>query len=316
MFAYAVRRVVSLIPTLFGLTVVVLLLMHLVPGTVVEQLLGSDAADDELAKAALRAFFGLDQPFHTQYLTWLGRLLHGDLGTSFRTAQPVMKVLGSKLWVSAELAMLTVAVAVAVGVPLGIYSAVRRGSWVDGVLRVFSLMGLSTPVFWQGSMMILILSWGFRWMPPVIYTSFSQDPAVNLAIMWMPALALGTASSSAIMRMTRSAFLEILRQDYVRTARAKGLRERVVLNRHALKNALIPVVTVIGLQLGQILGGVVVVEEVFALPGMGRGILQALFERDYPVVQAGVLIIAAMLMLLNLGVDLLYAVFDPRIRYA
>lgn len=316
MFAYAARRILSLLPTLFGLSVVILLLMHMVPGTVVEQLLGTDAANDETAKAALRAFFGLDQPFHVQYLKWLKGLIQGDLGNSFRTAQPVVKTVIPKLLVSVELAFLTTTVAVVVGVPLGIYSAVRRGSWTDGVLRVFSLLGLSTPVFWQGSMMILFFSLAFRWMPPVIYAPFGQDPATNLTIMWMPALALGTSSSAAIMRMTRSSFLEILRQDYVRTARAKGLHERVVLNRHALKNALIPVVTVIGLQLGQILGGVVVVEEVFALPGLGRGVLQALFERDYPVVQASVLLIAVMLMVLNLLVDMLYGLFDPRIRYS
>jgi peptide/nickel transport system permease protein len=316
MGAYSVRRILSLIPTLFGLSVVVLLLMHLVPGTVVEQVLGSDAAADTTARAALRAFFGLDQPFHVQYWRWLTGVLHGDLGRSFRTAQPVLNIIAPKLMVSVELALLTTLVTVAVGVPLGIWAAVRHGTWPDGLLRIFSLLGLSTPVFWQGSMMILLLSLAFRWMPPVIYTPFNKGPLINLTIMCLPALALGTASSSVVMRMTRSSFLEILSQDYVRTARAKGLREKAVLNRHALRNALIPVVTVVGLQFGQILGGVVVVEEVFALPGLGRGVLQALFERDYPVVQAAVLIIAALLMLLNLSVDLMYGIFDPRIRYS
>lgn len=316
MLRYTSRRLLSLIPTIFGLTVAVLLLMHMVPGTVVEQVLGTDAAADETAKAALRAFFGLDRPFHVQYLDWLSRMFQGDLGTSFRTAQPVLKIIGPKLMVSLELALLTMLVAVVVGVPLGILSAAMRGSWIDSLMRVFSLLGLSTPVFWQGSMMLLILSLYFRWMPPVIYSTFTQNPRINLTIMLLPALALGTASSAVIMRMTRSTFLEVLRQDYVRTARAKGLRERTVMARHALKNALIPVITVAGLQFGQILGGVVVVEEVFALPGLGRGVLQALFERDYPVVQASLLIIAVMLMLLNLMVDLLYAVVDPRIRYS
>lgn len=315
MLAYATRRVLSLVPTLLGLTVVVLLLMHLVPGTVVEQMLGTDAASDEAAKAALRAFFGLDEPFHIQYFKWLGNLLQGDLGTSFRTARPVLDVIDSKLMVSVELALLTLLVSVVVGIPLGLLAAAKQGTWADGILRVFSLLGLSTPVFWQGSMMILLVSVAFRWMPPVLYVPFTKGPITNLTIMWMPAVALGTASSAVIMRITRSTFLEILRQDYIRTARAKGLAERVVRTRHALRNALIPVVTVIGLQFGQILGGVVVVEEVFSLPGLGRGVLQALYERDYPVVQAGVLIIAVMLMVLNLGIDLLYAVFDPRIRY-
>lgn len=316
MFSYALRRLLSLLPTLIGLTLLILILMHLVPGTVVEQMLGGDAAYDEQAKASLRAFFGLDRPFHVQYLEWLGSLLRGDLGISWRTARPVVKLIEPRFALTAELALLTIIVSITVGVPLGILSAVKRRTAIDDALRLASLTGLSVPVFWQGSMLILGLSVLFRWMPPVIYTSLIENPRSNLEIMLLPALTLGTASSAVIMRMTRSVFLEVLRNDYIRTARAKGLHDRVVLARHALKNALIPIVTVVGLQFGQILGGVVVVEEVFALPGLGRTVVQALFERDYPLVQAATLLIALALMLLNLAVDLTYALLDPRVRYA
>lgn len=315
MARYALRRIIALVPTLFGVSIAVMALVHLVPGTVVEQMLGTEGVSDPQAMAALRHFFGLDQPLYLQYLRWLGQLSAGDLGQSWRTNQPVLASILSHFSVSAELAFFSMLVAVLMGVPLGIYAAMRQKTATDSALRVLSLAGLSVPVFWQGSMLLLVLSLVFHWIPPVIYSSWSDQPLVNLKIMLLPALTLGTSSTAVIMRMSRSAFLEVLRQDYVRTARAKGLGERVVLYRHALRNAMIPILTVIGLQLGYVLGGVVVVEQVFTLPGLGSLVIQAIFERDYPVVQGGVLFIAVVGMLLNLTVDLAYGLLDPRVQY-
>lgn len=315
MLRYLVRRLLLLIPTLLGLTLVVFLLIRLVPGNVIDQMVGANATINPEAEAQLRRYFGLDQPIHIQYLDWLKGVVRGDLGNSFRSGQPVLGLVANHLVVSLELAFLAVALATAIGIPMGVIAALRQHAISDGVLRLASLVGLSMPVFWQATMMILILSRYFHWSPPLRWRDPVTDPVSNLQMMILPAVALATVSAAVIMRMTRTAFLDVLRQDYIRTARAKGLRHAVVLARHALRNALVPTLTVIGLQFGYLIGGIVVVEEVFTLPGAGRLVLSAIYERDYPLVQGGVLVIALVFMLVNLVVDLCYAVLDPRIRY-
>jgi peptide/nickel transport system permease protein len=309
------RRLLLLIPTLLGSTLVVFLLIRLVPGTVVDQLIGANAAINPEGEARLREYFGLDRPLHVQYLDWLLRAVRGNLGNSFRTGQPVLDLVISHLLVSLELALLAVLFATLIGIPLGVAAAFRQNTLFDGISRFVSLVGLSMPVFWQATMMLLILSKLLRWSPPLHWSDPVSDPVSNLQMMILPAIALATVSAAVIMRMTRTTVLEVLGQDYIRTARAKGLTQSAVLIRHALRNALLPTLTVIGLQFGYLIGGVVVVEEVFTLPGAGRLILNAIYERDYPVLQGGVLLIALTFMLLNLAVDLCYAVLDPRIRY-
>jgi peptide/nickel transport system permease protein len=301
--------------TLVGLTVLVFLMLRLIPGTVVEQMIGADAVVSPAMVAELRRFFGLDQPWWHQYAVWIGRLAHGDLGTSWRTGKPVVALILERLPVTVELTTLAVAFSLLVGVPAGIVSATRRDRAVDNVTRVGTLLGLSVPVFWQGTMLILFFSIYLRWMPPVMWVDFLTDPRRNLTIMALPALCLGTASAANIVRTTRSSMLDVLRAEYIRTAAAKGLAGRLVVLKHALKNALIPIVTVAGLQMGILLGGTVVVEEVFTLPGIGRLVLWSIYQRDYPLTQSTILFIAVMFMTINLAVDVLYGYLDPRIRY-
>jgi peptide/nickel transport system permease protein len=293
----------------------VFLMLRLIPGTVVEQMIGADAIVSPAMVAELKRFFGLDQPWYLQYGRWMGRLVQGDLGTSWRTGKPVIELIMERLPVTLELTALAVVFALALGIPAGLVSAVRRDRPVDNVTRVGTLLGLSVPVFWQGTMLILFFSLYLRWMPPVVWVDFWVDPARNLTIMLLPAVCLGTASAANVARTTRACMLDVLRAEYVRTAAAKGLAARVVVLKHALRNALIPVVTVAGLQMGILLGGTVVVEEVFTLPGVGRLVLWSIYQRDYPLTQSTILFIAFMFMAINLAVDLLYAYLDPRIRY-
>jgi peptide/nickel transport system permease protein len=315
MTRYLLVRLYAMVLTLLGLTVLVFLMLRLIPGTVVEQMIGADAIVSPAMVAELKRFFGLDQPWYVQYGRWMSRLVQGDLGTSWRTGKPVIALIMERLPVTLELTGLAVTFALLLGVPAGIVSAVRRDRPVDNVTRVGTLLGLSVPVFWQGTMLILFFSLYLRWMPPVVWVDFWVDPARNLTIMLLPAVCLGTASAANVARTTRACMLDVLRSEYVRTAAAKGLAARVVVLKHALRNALIPVVTVVGLQLGILLGGTVVVEEVFTLPGVGRLVLWSIYQRDYPLTQSTILFIAFMFMAINLAVDLLYAYLDPRIRY-
>ena len=316
MSRYLAVRLYSMGVTLVGLTVLVFLMLRLVPGTVVEQMIGADAVVSQAMVDQLKAFFGLDQPWYVQYFGWIGRLAHGDLGTSWRTGKPVLLLILERLPVTLELTILSVGFAVALGMPAGIVSAIRRDRAIDQVTRVGTLLGLSVPVFWQGTMLILFFSLYLRWMPPIVWVDVFTDPRRNLTIMLLPVVCLGTASAANIARTTRACMLDVLRSEYVRTAAAKGLTWRVVVLKHALKNALIPVVTVVGLQAGILLGGTVVVEEVFTLPGVGRLVLWSIYQRDYPVTQSTILFIAILFMTINLAVDLLYRYLDPRIRYA
>ncbi|MBV9355106.1 MAG: ABC transporter permease [Chloroflexi bacterium] len=316
MQAYVVRRTLSVVPAVFGVTVLVFLLLRLIPGDVVDQMLGAQGNITEAQREALRHFFGLDQPIYVQFWDWVSRLAVGDLGESFRTATPVSELILSRLPVTLELTIFAMLIGTAIGLTTGIAAAVYRNSAIDDGARVVSLFGLSIPEFWQGTMLLLLTSLWLHWIPPVDYVAPWQDPLKNVLMFLLPALSLGTVLAANVTRMTRSAMLDVLRRDYVRTARAKGLQDRLVVLRHGLKNALIPVITVSGLQIGYLLGGAVIVEQVFTLPGLGRLLLDSIYGRDYPVVQGTVLVIAIAFVLVNLVVDLLYAFLDPRIKYA
>ena len=312
---YVVVRAYSMALTLLGLTVLVFLMLRLIPGTVVEQMIGADAIVSPEMVEQLKRFFGLDEPWYLQYARWLGGLAQGDLGTSWRTGKPVLRLILERLPVTIELTLLAVGGALALGIAAGIVSAIRRDRTLDNAVRVGALLGLSVPVFWQGTMLILFFSVYLRWMPPVVWVDLFTDPRANLTIMLLPALCLGTASAANIARTTRACMLDVLRSEYIRTAAAKGLAGRAVVLKHALKNALIPIVTVAGLQMGILLGGTVVVEEVFTLPGVGRLVLWSIYQRDYPLTQATILFVAIMFMTINLAVDVVYGYLDPRIRY-
>jgi peptide/nickel transport system permease protein len=312
--AYLAERVLAMGLTLFGVSLLVFAMVRLIPGTVVEQLLGQASIASPEVVASFRRFFGLDQPLPVQYVRWLTGIVRGDLGVSWLSGKPVLALFLERLPVSAELAVLAVGWSLLVGVPLGTASAVWRGGLRDGAIRVAATLGLSLPAFWQGTVLILLFSIYLGWMPSLQWVSPTRSLGANLAIMSLPALTLGTASAAMITRMSRSSMLDVLGREFVRTARAKGVRESRVYFRHALRNALIPVVTVAGVQLGYIVGGIVVVEDVFTLPGVGRLLLDAIFQRDYPVVQGVILLLAGGFMMLNLLVDLLYSVLDPRLR--
>lgn len=314
MWRYVARRLVFTAITAVGIVVLVFTLMQLVPGTVVDQLVDLQGGQDPERVAELEAFFGLDRPWYAQLAGWLGSLLTGDLGTSWRTGVPVAALIGPRVAVTLQLAFMATLLSVVVGVPGGVLAAMFHRRWPDALARVVSLTGLSVPVFWTGTMLILVFSLWFGWSPPLRWVSPLVDPWQNLSMMGLPALALGTVGAAVIVRMTRNTLLEVLGENYIRTARSKGASQRRVWIRHGLRNALIPVVTVAGLQLGYLLGGAVIVEEVFSLPGVGRLLLQGIARRDFPIVQASVLVIGLLFMLINLVVDVLYTYLDPRLK--
>ena len=316
MRGYVLRRLAALVPTALGVSLLIFGLMHLIPGTVVDQMIGTEARVGDEARQAMRAFFGLDRPLHVQYLGWVGGVLHGDFGQSWRSGLPVGQMILDRLGVTVELSTAALLIALLVGIPLGTVSAVYENTPLDHLARVTSLFSLSVPIFWQAAMLLLLLSLRFNWVPPVEFMPLSRDPVANLEQMVLPALVLGTGVAAQIMRMTRSTLLDVLRQDYVRTARAKGATEWLVLRRHAFTNAMIPILTVVGVQVGYLLGGAVVTEQVFTLPGIGRLVLESVQQRDYPLVQGTILFIALLFMLTNLLTDLLYAYLDPRVKYS
>lgn len=315
MSAYLAKRLIGAIPTLIGVSLLTFLFIRLIPGDAIAARLGTSQALTPEQLASLRAYFGLDQPLPQQYWTWLTSLLQGDFGYSIRTGRPVLVEIAQRLPATLELTLAAAAIAVAIGLPLGVVSALHPRSRLDLGVRVAGLIGLSLPSFWLGTLLIVLFSLYLRWMPNTGgYVDLAEDPLANLQFLIFPALTLGLALAAATMRMTRSAMLDVLGADYVRTARAKGLAPNVVLRRHALKNALIVVVTLLGIQAGQLLGGAVVVEEVFSVPGVGRMLLNAILQRDYALVQGTVLVIALLFVGLNIVVDLLYGYLDPRIR--
>ena len=316
MTAFIAARLLSLIPVLWGVSVLVFLLIHLIPGNALQMFLGTQVEMTPAQLDQLRRLFGLNKSLPLQYADWLVRLLRGDFGVSLRTSRAVLPDILNRLPVSAELTLLALLVALAIAVPVGILSALRRGTPADAVIRILGLVGLSIPNFWLGTMLLLLLPGRVLPIASIgVYLRFFANPVGNLTVMVLPAFSLGIALAAVVMRFVRSSLLEVLGADYIRTARAKGLRELLVIDRHALRNALIPVITVIGFQAGYLLGGTVVIEEVFALPGMGRFALAAINQRDYPVVQGVVLIIAVLFVLTNIAVDVLYAYVDPRVRY-
>ena len=316
MKTYLVQRLAIAILTLFGMSVVIFALLRLAPGDIVDILFSTAGFVDPAARTEIMRELGLDRPVWIQYLDWVRQMFSGDLGKSYRYDLPAWQIMRPLIPVTVELAALAMIVAVVLGVPTGVISAVRQDTTLDYVLRVLSLAGLSMPSFWLGMVIILGLVAWLGWIPPVTYVSPAENFQLHAAQFALPALAVGYRSSALIMRITRSALLEVLREDYVRTAWAKGQTGRAVIWRHALKNAMLPVVTVIGIEFAFLIGGLVVTEQVFNLPGLARFLVQAILWRDYPIVQNLVMLIAIVVILSNLAVDLLYGVLDPRVRYA
>ena len=315
MLAFLTRRVLLALPALFGVALVVFLLMRAVPGDVVTGLVGLEGNVTPERRAELQRMFGLDLPVHVQFGQWLAAAVQGDLGSSLRTGRPVGTDLALRFPVTLQLTLLSLLVALLIAVPAGIAAALRRGRTVDYAVSVFALLGLSLPSFFLGILLILLFSLELGWLPPAGYVPFAEAPLENLRHMILPSVSLGLVLAAATARIVRSTMLEVLNRDYVRTAKAKGLGHPKVIYRHALRNALIPVVTVVGLQFGTLLGGAVIIEQVFSLPGVGRFALEGINLRDYPVVQGAVLLIAAAFIVVNLLVDILYSLIDPRIRY-
>jgi peptide/nickel transport system permease protein len=312
---YILRRLLLLLPTLLGVSILVFGLMRLLPGDVVQVLIGPELNVSDEQRAALYRMLGLDVPLHIQFLRWLGGVVRGDLGFSLRTDQPVIEIIRQRLPVTLELTILSLLFSWLLAIPLGIIAAVRRNGTVDLMAQLVGLVGLSVPNFWLATMLLLVTSLFLRWQPSPIWVSFFDNPWANIQIMILPVLSLSIAQIAVVMRMMRSTMLEVLGRDYIRTALAKGLSEAVTLARHALKNAFIPVVTVMGVQVGLLLSGAVVIEQIYGLPGIGWMILNGIYQRDYTLVQGGVLFVAVAFVLVNLVVDLFYAYLDPRIRY-
>ena len=312
MFEFLLKRLATIVPTLIFVSMLIFGLQQLLPGDPAKILAGEE--QDPTVVAYLRAKLHLDEPLPVRYAYWIGGVLRGDLGESVRTQQPVLDLVADKLPVTIQLALMAITIALLIGIPAGIVSAVGRGTAWDHAANVFALWGISTPNFWLGILMILLFSVQLGWLPASGYVSPFEDLRANLAAMIMPAFVLGNAIAAVLMRHTRSAMLQVLSADYVRTARAKGLRERVVVLKHALRNALTPVITLGALEFGTLLSGAVLTEQVFSIPGFGKLIVDAVFNRDYAVVQGVVLVTATVYILLNLLADVLYVLVNPRLR--
>jgi peptide/nickel transport system permease protein len=305
-------RVLATVPVIFGIVLMAFVLMRLVPGDVVDAMLAESSQDPEVA-AELRRVFGLDRPAPVQLLDYLGGLVRGDLGTSLRTGRPVLEEIGARFPATLELALAALLVSLIIAIPSGVISATQRNRLPDYLARAVSLIGLSVPNFWLGILLITLFAVQLRWLPSGGFAAFS-DPGQNLKLLLMPAVTLGASIAAVTMRMTRSSLLEVLEHEYVRTARSKGLKERGVIYGHALRNALIPVITILGIQAGRLLGGTVVIEQVFGWPGIGSLVVRAISQRDYPLIQGSVVFLALLFVLINLIVDILYLYLDPRLR--
>jgi peptide/nickel transport system permease protein len=309
---YVLKRILVTIPTLIGISLVIFFMVRLLPGDIVDVMTGGDAADPALKEQA-REQLGLTGSYPEQYWRWVSGIFQGDFGFSLRNTEPVSDVLINAFPITFELVLLGLLIAVVVGLPLGILSAVKRDSKHDYAARVGGLIGVSIPNFWLATLLLLFTSRVFGWVPPLNYTPFYKDPIENLSQFILPAIAISVFTLAIVMRMVRATMLEVLGQDYVRTARAKGVKRKVVISRHALRNALIPVVTVVGFEIGILMGGSAIVEIIFGLPGLGNTLINAIFNRDYPVVQGATMLLAFIFIFSNLLVDLLYGVLDPRI---
>jgi peptide/nickel transport system permease protein len=310
---YVLKRLLLVVPTLLLISVIVFSLIRLIPGDVVVLMFEEKAYAKDLD--ALRAKLGLDKPLYVQYFSWIGQVAQGNLGESLWTKRPVLEEITRRLPVSLELGAMAITVSLCLGLPIGVLAAIRQDTVKDYTTRSLAIMGLSIPAFWKATLVIVLPSIWFGWAPPLQFTPFSQNPWQHLSQFILPAIILGIAPGAGIMRLTRALMLEVLRQDYIRTAWSKGMQEQRVVLKHALKNAVIPVVTVVGIQIIQIASGTVIIETIFGLPGMGRFLVDAAFQRDYPVVQGVNLLIASLIVLVNLLVDMTYAYLDPRIRY-
>ena len=317
MQAYIARRLLALVPALFFASLIVFVIVRLVPGSIIDMMLAqNDVGADKLTRDQLVATLGLDRPMWRQYFSWIGGiLLHGDFGKSLWQNTPVRELLAQRLPVTFQLGLMALIVALSVAIPIGIYSAIRQDTAGDYITRSFSILMLAVPSFWMGTMVMVFPSIWWGWSPQVKFVPFTEHPWDNFKQMILPALILGMALSAVTMRLTRTMMLEVLRQDYIRTAWAKGLSERLVVIRHALRNALIPVVTLVGLQAPVLFGGAVIMEQIFVIPGMGLLLLDAVSQRDYPVITGVFLIVGVAVMVINLIVDLSYGLLDPKVRY-
>ncbi|HEY6102533.1 MAG TPA: ABC transporter permease [bacterium] len=316
MTRYVIRRLLLMLPTLFAVAVLIFVLVRVVPGDIVElRLVSGGSFVTKSVIEAERARLGLNKSLWQQFGEWMAGLLRLDLGTSMWTGGSIMREIALRFQLSLQLAIMSTLIAVAIALPLGITAALRRGTWLDQAVQIISVAGLATPAFWLGILMLLFLLTYAHWLPPLTFTPLWRDPAANLLQLIWPALAVGYRYSAVTTRMTRSAMLEVLREDYVRTAWAKGLAQRVIILRHALRNALLPVVTVIGLEFAFLIGGLVVTEQVFNLNGIGKLFVEAVAQRDYTMIQGLMLLVATVYIIVNFLIDLFYAVLDPRVGY-
>jgi ABC-type dipeptide/oligopeptide/nickel transport system permease component len=309
---YVARRLLAVVPVVFGISVIVFLILHLAPGDPAHLIAGSEALPEDIAR--VREQLGLDQPLHVQYLRYVSRVLQGDLGTSVRAPRAVLTEIQQRMPRTLELAVLAIVIAILIGIPAGVLSAVKQYSWLDNVAMFSALVGVSMPGFWLGLLLIMLFA-NYLAILPVSGYGGPLWTLQGLSHALLPATALGLAAAAYVTRLTRSSMLEVIRQDYIRTARAKGLRGSVVIFRHALKNSLIPVITMLGVQFGYLMAGSIVIETVFSWPGMGRLIVTSIYSRDYPLAQGAVLVMGLVFVVLNLLVDLLYGYLDPRISH-
>jgi len=318
MLRFILHRFLLMIPTLLGVAVLVFFLLRMMPGDPVATMLLGDGGGGNISPEALvaeRARLGLDQPLYVQFFKWLWGVAHGDFGFSMWTGKPVTYEIAIRLELSLQVAVMATVLAVLLALPLGTLSAIFKDTWIDQSIRLFSIAGLAVPAFWLGMIVILLLLTWFHWIPPLTFTPFLENPYENLRQLIWPALAVGYRYSAVSTRMMRSSILEVLQEDYIRTARAKGVMERLVVARHAMRNAMLPVVTVIGLEFAFLIGGLVVTEQVFNLNGIGKLFVQAVARSDFTMIQALVLVVSVFFVLVNFVIDMLYAFLDPRIRY-
>lgn len=315
MWVYILRRLLLMAPVIGLVSIIAFSIILLLPGDPAMAMLGPERARDTVVYEALRRELGLDKSIPMQYLSWLGKVVVGDLGISARNQQPVTMLLAQSIGPTVQLAFTAMVIALIIAIPVGIISAVKPGSWLDVIATTFALSGVAIPNFLLGILMILLFSLVLRWFPAGGYIPFFENPTESLRLMLLPAIALGTGLAAVLMRQIRSAMLEVMTQDYVTTARSKGLANRHVVIRHAMMNALIPVITVVGVQVGRLMGGTVVIETIFSVPGMGKLAVSSIFFRDFPVVQAVVLVMGTAILFSNLITDLMYGVLDPRVRY-
>lgn len=314
MLELVVKRLISAIPTLFLVTLMVFSLQKLLPGDPITAMAGEER--DPAVIAQLREQYHLNDPIPSQYFHWVGNALRGDFGTSLRTQEPVLQLIASKLPVTLELSLLAMIVALIIGITMGVLAAVNKGTWIDNGTNFLALSGISIPHFWLGVLLIMLFSVKLHWLPASGYVPFSEDPLQNLKTMLLPAAVLGTGLSATLMRHTRAAMITVLKADYIRTARAKGLLPKKVIMKHALRNALVPIITLTTLLFGELLGGAVLSEQVFTIPGFGKMIVDSVFNRDYAVVQGVVMVVAVGFLLMNLLADVLYVLVNPRMRRA